>query len=361
MPRGDVDFFRWLLGVYDLKSDAEGRKALCTKLRSILVSRDLDQTIPGKMKNYTHLSLAFLVFMRHQEMPEVPPETYARSLGLWVGTTSLSQVLLSLDILAFRWRTLEGCSDLELYLRHLFRRGAWICTRLHPAKILNIPSFRYECENLFRVHPSVFVHLSSRFRHFARYPARKKVVQDSPVLTWLLSKEKNLKVRAYRSEILKIVWERMLLPGDKEIAGGNSLASLQKRTPPIILEKTRKRVMHGRLKGDDLDAWCIHHVQQTLVSLGVDFKKVAYCTKEWKHKERFHKLPIPIIVRRNHFRVLWLGAPQGPPTSFVCAFEQWLRCLENMCKSMCYGVDLKGFIGKIFRPPTQQNEFEVPL
>lgn len=360
-PKGDAEFFRWLLEVYDLKPDPQGRKALSTKLRSILVSRDLDRTIPGRMKGYTHLSLTFLVWCKHQEMPGVAPEAYARSLRLWVGTESLSEVLLSLDRLSFRWRDLEDSSDLQIYIQHLFRRGAWICTRLHPAQILNIPSLRYEHEGLFRVHPSVFVQMGARFRHFARYPPRKRVGGDCPTLAWLRSKEKNLKVRAYRSEILKLVFDRMLLPGDREIAPGTPLASLQKRLPPLLIETTRKRIMHGRLRGEDLDAWCIHQVQQTLAPLGVDFKKVALCTKEWRHRARLHKIPIPIIVRRTHFHLLFLGKDQGPPTSFPLAFEGWLRTLESMCNSTCYGVHLQGLIDEILHPAPREEGVEVPL
>lgn len=360
-PRGDVAFFRWLLEVYDLRPDAEGREALCTKLKSTLVSRDLDRTIPGKMKGYTHLSLCFLVWCKHQEMPGHTPEAYARSMGLWVGATSLSQILLSLDTLSFRWRDLEESPDLQIYIQHLFRRGAWICTRLHPERILDVPSLRYEHEGLFRVHPSVFVQLGSRFRHFARYPARKRRGGDSPALVWLWGKEKNLRVRAFRSEILKLVWERMLLPGDREIAPGNPLASLQKRLPPFLLDITRKRIMHGKLKGDDLDVWCLHQVQMTFAPLGLDFKKIASCTREWKHKGRIHRIPIPIIVRRNHYQLVYLGKDIGPPTSFPRAFEGWLRTLEEMCKSTCYGVNLQGLIDEILRPPPEEEGVEVPL
>lgn len=360
-PRTEVDLFRWLLNVYDLKVDSDGRKAVCTKLKSFLVSRDLDQTVPGRMKGYTHLSLLSLVWMRHQEMPELAPEKYARSERLWVGTKSLSEILLALDTLSFRWRDLEDCADLQVYLDHIFRRAAWMCTRLHPKEILDTPSLRYECENLYRIHPSVVMQIASRLRFFARFPARRRRVQDTPVLSWLMSKKKNLKVRAYRAEILKLVWERMLLPGDQEIAPGTPLAAVQARFPPFLVEKVRRRIMHGDLEGDDLDMWCLHQAQQTLSPLGVDFKKVAYCTKEWKHSKRLHKIPIPIIVRRNHFYVLWLGQEQGPPTSFLCAFETWLRCLQDMCQSRCYGVHLESLIQEILSPREEEETFLVPL
>ena len=360
-PRGDTEFFRWLLEVYDLKPDPEGRKALSTKLRSILVSRDLDRSIPGKMKGYTHLSLCFLVWCKHQEIPEFAPQAYAKTMRLWVGATSLSQILLALDTLSFRWRDLEDSDDLRLYTQYLFQRGAWICTRLHPEKILDVPSLRYDHEKLFRVHPSVFVHLGSRFRFFARYPAGRRQERETPVHAWLMSKKKSLKIRAYRSEILKLVWERMLLPGDREIAPGNPLHTLQKRFPPYLLEQTRKRIMHGTLKGDDLDAWCLHHVQQSLSPLGIDFKRNIFCTKEWKHASRLYKIPTPIIIRRVHFHLVYLGRDQGPPASFLHTFEAWLRLLESTCKSTCYGVNLQSFIDEILHPAPSQEGIEVPL
>ena len=156
--------------MHDLDLDPLGRDALCSRLESMIVQRDLSARVPGKMPLYNHLILTFLVWMKMQDAPAPFDSTWAKENYLWVGDTTASDILIALDTLSLRWGSLEDSPSLQRYMRHLFRKGSWISYHLHGEEILNVPSMRYASGDKFRVHPHFVREMATRFQFFMREP-----------------------------------------------------------------------------------------------------------------------------------------------------------------------------------------------
>ena len=355
-PKGEAELFLYLLDVYDLDLDPQGRDAVCLRIQSIIVSWDLDGRVPGKMPLFTHLLLAFLVWMKLQDPPGPYDPTWAKGERLWVGDTTASDLMIALDTLSLRWGTIETSPSLLRYLRHLFRKGAWMTYHMHGAEILNIPSMRYSSGELFRVHPTFIRQLALRFRYFAREPTHLREEGGELVMRWLRAKN-NLRLSAFRAEVLKVTWDLHLLPGDR--GESTSLSCLQKRHPPALLEGIRQKTMAGN---PEEDPWCLHAVKQSLAGFDLQWNTL-FCMHLWKHRKRLHRIPVPIMAREGmHFRVYFLGHPQCGHSSFPRAFQIWLECVRDNGGKV-YGKNLKPLITQILNPPrkVETSTFEVPV
>ncbi|MDC3224030.1 hypothetical protein OAU26_03765 [Mariniblastus sp.] len=368
-PQSNVELFLWLVDVHDLAdtASAEIKLTLSVRLQSLIYSINMDKQIPGKMPEFTHLTLAFVVYLKLQPPPADICLDFAKTHRLWAGSSTLSQLLTSLDAVSLQWGKIPDSEDLQTYLHFLFCAAAGMILQVQNSTVLDVDSLRYECGDLYRVHPMVLKLLACRFCAFVREPTEVRVVRPNLFKRWLQKKKASMSVRTFRADVLNVQWEHLLGPGDAMIVKGTPLKVLQSRVPSAFISKWRSNILYGNVDELlDLDAWGLHQVGMVMLSHGLDWIKHCYCKKVWAHKSRFHRIPVPIVTRKcGHFQTYFLGLALGPSGSFGAAFHDWAQCLRDNCKSKCYGVNLSNFLAKFLDTPlppkTLAGVVEFPL
>ena len=292
-----------------------------------------------------------------------------------------------MDVIAFRWKELDSCDQLEEILELCWRLAGHFILKIHSKIVLNIESFvetvknkpdharlsekaMIMCMSRFYWFVSTFNH--SRRWHFAPN-VRAPKVESSNWDTFILGERRHFITRRFRDGILTCLFDKIILYGDKEVASHNqlgedvsSMTCLYQMAPAGLLNKLQKMITYDEyediIKYDPIKQW-IHLIMlnQHFVNVyNVKFLSFFFISEEkmYKHIQAIERSTVPIVFYRfNNFDVFFQGKIYRHPdgTNLEHAFLLWCYMLRTKCNSTVFNMDFSPLLEKIL---DQQEEVD---
>ena len=308
VPDETVDRLLWLVDVYDVK------KGCAPAVKKVLMStyHDEQERVPGILPRWTKSMMAWVTYLHCLD-----PDTSDVSFGFPVcnrGEWKPNDVLIELDALAMHWKKMEPSPELRAYLARLW----WACREIvmhrHPA-----PSEILEkVDDMYVVKPVSVMAMMSRFYWFNQtldqlswFPPAVAPPLQHCFDQFIRNEKRHLKIAKFREGLTKLVWDRELFYGDREIAThgqlGNSLSSyscLYKRRPICLMQKYQHLLSYGTYEemcerfGDIV--WLYMIRAHFINNYQIDFIKYFVCWEvdQHKHRDALKSSTSPIILER---------------------------------------------------------------
>lgn len=381
-PSETVDLMMWLIDVYDIQTGCAPavHKVLMAKYHTEA------ERVPGILPKWTRTMMIWVTLL-HCSV------TSASSTALdWAAKHNLrinaeacekwtvDDLLLALDALAQRWHQLPVKTELERhavrqYLEVLFGLARKWTMHRHPRLGMtetSMTSMTISDADWLVLAPTSVVAMMSRYYWFhqtlaqvAWFPAAAAATPVHYFDRFVQREQRHLKIRKFRDELCKCMWERMLLYGDREIVEhrqgdpASAYTCLYKRHPVCLMQTYQQVLSYGtyeeicalRVGGVRFeDILWLKLIQYHFVNnFHLDFLEVFVCWEEKQHKHRqaLETSTVPLIVQRfGGFVVLHGGRTHEFPSGSVRdAFPCWVALAH---KGKAHGCELDMLYKQVF-------------
>lgn len=284
-----------------------------------------------------------------------------------------------MDVIAFRWKKLTPNDQLNEILELCWRLASKLMLNMHSKIILNVESFRESIKgkpDYARLSEKAMIMCMSRFYWFVstfNYMRRWKkassvyapTVESTNWAKFIVNEKRHFITRRFRDGILTVLFDKIILYGDKEIASHNqlgedvsSMTCLYQRAPAGQLNKLQKMITYDEyediIKYEPIKDW-IHLImlnQHFVSTFNIKFISFFFISEErlYKHIKAVERSVVPLIFYRfNGFVCFYEGKIYEHPDgkSIEHAFVLWCHMLRSKCNSRAFSMDFTPLLTRI--------------
>lgn len=399
ISKKNTDLFLYLIDLYDLlvgdlPINHTEYRTLKTKLKSYLLENYelLYKPIPGCLLGWTHAMFFWIVYLSLLNKKPIPANNYrayVRSQKIRQykdpdpRTWSWDVLVNTLDILCLKWDELEITYETEQFLEILWHLASKFTLFIHTKDILSVDNHvEYVKKTKYHVRLSAeaIVTVLSRFVGFNRsLEVCKKWSYEIETFpsehnfsSFIYAERRHLITRKFRDNIVKWMWDKLLLIGDKDIASHDQLGEqvsantcLYKRNPTgqmtnwqrlltysdyddIIKDKKMKNFLH------------LHFIDQHFsTAYNVNFLKHFVVFNVFKNKEKILNCVVPLIIKiRGRFEVYY-NRKLYEGGDIDNAFIMWCHILKTKCNSKPYTMDFSILTTSLFTMDSSDEENRI--
>lgn len=391
-----TDFLLYLTDVYDVLLSVRNRELDMPPLKTLVDLRvkctcyflehyhALYKPIPGVMLGWTTSMLLFLIILTLVHLQYEGGDLYlsesnmayvkANRLRLYQDpdpdTWCFATYVSMLDVLALRWKRLTPCSDLTEVLETLWRVCAKFTLSIHSKVLLNVEDYNEEVkgkadharlsEKAIIITMSRFYWFHSACNYFQRWPKgmlSAPAIENTNWAKFIKKERRHFVTRRFRDAILAFLWDKIILYGDKEVAGHSQLGEevsamtcLYQRFPAGFLNKLQKLITYEEyediVKFEPIRDW-VHLVmiaQHFVNTYDLKFLNYFFVSEEKMHKhvQAVERSVVPLILYRfAGFDVFYKGKVYSHPQSrrIEHAFVLWCHTIRSKCNCKAFAMD----------------------
>jgi hypothetical protein len=267
----------------------------------------------------------------------------------------LDTLIIALDALSQRWHTVLSQETmlggpLRNYLQLVFDVATkWTTHRFHSSGVNSQHLEPTRDTDWLVLKPSAIMAMMARYYWFHQTLDQLTWFGPSPKLElpvhyfdrFIHREKRHLKIRKFRDELAKAVWERMLLYGDREIITHEQMGDvpsayscLYKRHPVCLMQQYQRTLAYGTFEEicehfEDI-LWLKLIQCHFINNYKLDFIKLFVCweSDQHKHKLALQRTQVPIILQRfNQFTLLHNGTT-SPRGTLRDIFPQWVQAAQ---------------------------------
>ncbi len=284
-----------------------------------------------------------------------------------------------MDVIAFRWKKLTPNEQLNEILELCWRLTSHFVLSMHSKLILNVESFRESIkgkpdharlsEKAMIMCMSRFYWFMSTFNYMRRWKKASSVYAPTvETCNWdkfIVREKRHFITRRFRDNILTVLFDKIILYGDKEIASHNqlgedvsSMTCLYQRAPAGQLNKLQKMITYDEyediIKYKPIKDW-VHLImlnQHFVSNFNIKFISFFFISEErlYKHIKAIERSVVPLIFYRfNGFDCFYEGKIYQHPDgrSIEHAFVLWCYLLRSKCNSRAFSMDFSPLLSTI--------------
>lgn len=335
VPEETVDHLLWLIDVYDVKT---GCAPAVKKLLMSTYHKEQER-VPGILPRWTKTMLTWVTFLhalpeqQHADTTAFP----ACRRGVW----EPSDVMIALDALAMHWNPDVS----EDYLNTIWSKCKELVMHRHAA-----PSEVFEkVDDMYAVKPECIMAMLSRFYWFNQtldqlkwFPAARAPQIVHYFDQFIGNEKRHLKVAKFREGLTKLVWDRELFYGDREIAGHDqigvkmsSYSCLYKRRPVCLMQKYQNILSYGTYEEiceRFQDVLWLYMIRSHFINnYQIDFIKYFVCWEvdQHKHRSALNSMSTPVILERFGKYTVLHGGKTYLNGSIRDAFPLWAHFADK--------------------------------
>lgn len=382
IPLDATELFLWLIDVYDLAMKGIKSKALALKIKAFLIKhyKRLHVPIPGCLLGWTHSMFVFIVYLNLHQPTYTFSQDYVKRhcLRLYTDpnplTWSWDTYASTLDLLALKWNTLDQSDDLQQFLEMLWSLARRFCLFIHTKDILSVDIHTHNVAKTkyhVRLSPEAIVSILSRFVgfQFHNYKLVSIELPENNVDYFISMEKRHLVTRKFRENLLKWIWDKVILIGDKDIASHDQLGEnvssytcLFKRFPAGQLTQWQRLITYANyedIQGDMREYLHLHFIDQHFQSVyNVGFIKYFVVFDVLKHKHNIAQCQVPLILYlQGKYHTHWSGVVYECNT-ITNAFVHWLTLIKKYCHGKPYNMDFNLLIDQIFESMSDEETLE---
>lgn len=284
-----------------------------------------------------------------------------------------------MDVIAFRWKKLTPNDQLDEILELCWRLCSRFTLSMHSKLVLNVESFRESIkgksdharlsEKAMIMCMSRFYWFVSTFNYMRRWKKASSVyapsVDSCNWATFIVNEKRHFITRRFRDNILTVLFDKIILYGDKEIASHNqlgedvsSMTCLYQRAPAGQLNKLQKMITYDEyediIKYEPIKDW-VHLImlnQHFVSNFNIKFVSFFFISEErlYKHIKAIERSVVPLVFYRfDGFDCYYEGKIYQHPDGRTIehAFVLWCYLLRSKCNSRAFSMDFSPLLSRI--------------
>lgn len=403
--KGRTDMLLYFIDLYDVLLSIKSGTVDKPSLQQILELRmkcteyllehyhELYKPIPGVLLGWTSSLLLFVIILHlihlQYEGTDIflsdKNKAYIKEHRLRIYTFPepeewcLATFVSLMDVIAFRWKKLTPDDQLKEILEVCWRLAGRFMLQMHSKIVLNVESFVETIKSKpdhARLSEKAMIMCMSRFYWFTstlnyvrRWRKAPNVFAPSvDSTTWakfIVNEKRHFVTRRFRDGILNVLFDKIILYGDKEIASHNqlgedvsSMTCLYQRAPAGQLNKLQKSITYDDyediIKNAPIKPWVWlvminQHFQNTY---NVKFLSFFFISEEKMHKhlKAVERSTVPLIFYRfNGFDCFFEGRIYQHPDgrNIEHAFILWCYMIRSKCNSRAFTMDFTPLLEKL--------------
>ena len=393
-----TDLFLYLIDLYDLLltvdiSDSE-YECLKKKLKTFLLKEydEIHVAIPGCLLGWTHSMFVWIVYLtllNKREIPKLTCYNFIKKERLrqfkdpdpnsWTWDIFIN----TLDVLALKWDDIDDDSGLQNLLDVLWHLSAKFTLFIHTKDVLSVDNhvdFVKKTKYHVRLSAESIVSVLSRFVGFNRslfvsskWSLGLDIYPDENNMKNFIELEKrHLITRKFRDNVLKWMWDKIILIGDKDIASHDQLGEkvsaytcLFKRNPTAQMTNWQRTLTYSSyeeiIKDSRLKNYLhIHFVDQHFSTIyNVNFIKYFMVFNVYKHMDNVDVSIVPLILCiRGKYDVFYRKMIYECGC-FDDAFVTWAYILKTKMNSKPYTMDFTMLTEQLFSSASSDEEVSL--